>query len=159
MARLLSFRKEHGHCRVPSAYPVRRLALSFQPPGPGRPAITNTPPPPPNPRTFAFPSPPPETKPRGGEPTGVPESACPPTAGDHRFFPPPSPPFFSARAGGPPHTKISFCPPPARAGAGPILTLGYGRISIGVPSGTARQISSISKSVTAMHPAVQSVRR
>jgi hypothetical protein len=26
MARLLSFRKKHGHCRVPSAYPVRRLA-------------------------------------------------------------------------------------------------------------------------------------
>src|SRR6266436_4387680 len=35
----------------------------------------------------------------------------------------------------------------------------YGLISTGVPSGTARQSSSISKSVTAIQPAVQSVRR
>jgi len=35
----------------------------------------------------------------------------------------------------------------------------YGRNSIRVPLGTADQISSISPSVTAMHPSVQSISR
>lgn len=35
----------------------------------------------------------------------------------------------------------------------------YGRISIGVPSTTSVHISSISESVTAMHPSVQSTSR
>lgn len=35
----------------------------------------------------------------------------------------------------------------------------HGLISTGVPSGTVRQISSISESVTAMQPAVQSTHR
>ena len=42
--------------------------------------------------------------------------------------------------------------PPGRAAA-------HGLIMIGVPSGTRRQISSISSLVTAMHPSVQSRRR
>lgn len=39
----------------------------------------------------------------------------------------------------------------------PVRSWDYGRISIGVPSGTAFQISSISSFVTAIQPSVQSL--
>lgn len=43
--------------------------------------------------------------------------------------------------------------------ASPRKKLDHGRISIGVPTGTAAQIWSISGFVTAMHPSVQSTQR